>query len=94
MQSTLLPIYDGLDAARAAILAGRREGVVTLPEAVQARVREVAYFGDSSVYHLELASGKPVRVTAPNIGRGGAGFAPGERLRMRWPADSVVLLTE
>lgn len=41
MQTTLLPIYDGLEAARAGILASRREGAVTLPEAVQARVREV-----------------------------------------------------
>src|SRR5689334_264362 len=41
---TLLPIYDGLAAARAAILASRRFGEATLPEAVQARIRGV--FGE------------------------------------------------
>src|SRR5215207_434180 len=44
MQTTVLPIYEGIEAARAAILASRREGSVTLPEAVAARVREV--FGE------------------------------------------------
>jgi histidinol dehydrogenase len=38
---SLLPIYQGLDAARAAILASRRFGEVDLPEAVRTRVRVV-----------------------------------------------------
>ncbi|MBX5490207.1 MAG: histidinol dehydrogenase [Chloroflexi bacterium] len=41
MPTTLLPIYEGLAAARATILASRREGSVALPPAVQARIREV-----------------------------------------------------
>src|SRR5215210_914570 len=38
---SLLRVYDGLDAAREAILASRRFGEVDLPEAVRARIRDV-----------------------------------------------------
>lgn len=53
MQTTLLPIYEGLDAARATILASRREGTVTLPPAVQDRVQEV--FGEPLTAHEVVA---------------------------------------
>src|SRR2546430_16080493 len=38
---TVLPIYEGLDAARAAILASRQFGEMPLPDAVRARIRAV-----------------------------------------------------
>src|SRR5262249_19790387 len=38
---TVLPIYEGLDVARAAILASRQFGEAPLPDAVRARIRAV-----------------------------------------------------
>src|SRR5215210_7811845 len=38
---SLLPVYEGLAAARAAILASRQFGEAALPEPVRARIRSV-----------------------------------------------------
>jgi histidinol dehydrogenase len=54
---SLLRVYDGLEAARHAILASRRFGEVELPEAVRARIRAVfgAHLTAEQVVHRIIA---------------------------------------
>jgi putrescine transport system ATP-binding protein len=63
--------------------------------AVQGTVREIAYMGDMSIYLVQIASGKMLRVTLPNITRGGE--RPLEReegVWLSWHGSSPVVLTE
>lgn len=87
------PVWLAVRPEKIKILA---DGASAAPgdNCLDARLREVSYLGDNSIYHLELVSGKPVRVTAPNIGRVAAPMGSGERLRLCWPAESAVVLTE
>jgi putrescine transport system ATP-binding protein len=50
--------------------------------AVRGTVREIAYMGDMSIYLVELASGKLLRVTLPNTAR--RGERPIERQESVW----------
>jgi putrescine transport system ATP-binding protein len=63
--------------------------------AVRGTVREIAYMGDMSIYLVELASGKLLRVTLPNTAR--RGERPIERQEsvwLSWHGSSPVVLTE
>jgi putrescine transport system ATP-binding protein len=63
--------------------------------AVPGTVREIAYMGDMSIYLVQLASGKMVRVTLPNIMRGGERpIAREESVWLSWHGSSPVVLTE
>jgi len=56
-------------------------------------VREIAYRGEASTFHVALDGGKLVRVTLPNRARGGSAIQVGSMVSLRWPADAGVLLT-
>jgi putrescine transport system ATP-binding protein len=67
-----------------------------LPEnAVRGTVREIAYMGDMSIYLVQIASGKMLRVTRPNTTRGGERpIAREESVWLSWHGSSPVVLTE
>jgi len=56
-------------------------------------VREIAYRGEASTFHVALDGGKLVRVTLPNRARGGSAIQVGSTVSLRWPADAGMLLT-
>lgn len=58
-------------------------------------VDEIAYMGSLSIYHVRLASGKRILATLPNMDRHRRGNPTwGDRVHLRWEADScAVLLT-
>jgi putrescine transport system ATP-binding protein len=63
--------------------------------AARGTVREIAYMGDMSIYLVQLDSGKMVRVTLPNIRRGGERpLAREEKVWLSWHGSSPVVLTE
>ncbi len=63
--------------------------------AVRGTVREIAYMGDMSIYLVQLASGRMLRVTLPNITRGAErALARGESVWLSWHGSSPVVLTE
>jgi putrescine transport system ATP-binding protein len=60
----------------------------------QGTVKEIAYMGDMSIYIVELATGKLVRVTLPNVVRHAEDrFTAEERVYLSWHASSPVVLT-
>ena len=62
---------------------------------VRGIVREIAYMGDMSIYLVQLASGKMLRVTLPNTTRGGdRPIAREESVWLSWHGSSPVVLTE
>jgi putrescine transport system ATP-binding protein len=63
--------------------------------AVAGTVREIAYMGDMSIYLVQIASGKMLRVTLPNTSRE-AERPPGreEGVWLSWHGSSPVVLTE
>ncbi len=63
--------------------------------AVRGTVREIAYMGDMSIYLVQIESGKMLRVTLPNITRGGERpLAREEDVWLSWHGSSPVVLTE
>jgi putrescine transport system ATP-binding protein len=63
--------------------------------AVRGTVREIAYMGDMSIYLVQIASGKMLRVTLPNTMRGGERpLAREESVWLSWHGSSPVVLTE
>jgi putrescine transport system ATP-binding protein len=63
--------------------------------AVRGTVREIAYMGDMSIYLVQIASGKMLRVTLPNTLRGGERpIAREESVWLSWHGSSPVVLTE
>src|SRR5215468_41533 len=67
-----------------------------VPEnAVRGTVKEIAYMGDMSIYLVQIASGKLLRVTLPNTTRGGERpIAREESVWLSWHGSSPVVLTE
>jgi putrescine transport system ATP-binding protein len=57
-------------------------------------VREIAYRGDTSLYLVELGSGRQVRIAVPNVQQGGERIGRDERVQLSWHDTSPVLLTE
>jgi putrescine transport system ATP-binding protein len=63
--------------------------------AVRGTVSEIAYMGDMSIYLVRLASGAMMRVTLPNVMRGGERpIARNEAVWLSWHGSSPVVLTE
>jgi putrescine transport system ATP-binding protein len=63
--------------------------------AVRGTVREIAYMGDMSIYLVQIASGKMLRVTLPNTTRGAERpIAREESVWLSWHGSSPVVLTE
>jgi putrescine transport system ATP-binding protein len=62
---------------------------------VRGTVKEIAYMGDVSIYHVQIGSGKMVRVTLPNIMRdAGHRIMRDETVYLSWHESSPVVLTE
>ena len=73
-------------------LAKPGEGL-DLPNRLPGRVRDVAYLGDSCVYHVTLDGGKVVKATAPNLGRwDDQPFARDEAVTVGWAAAASILV--
>ncbi len=63
--------------------------------AVPGTVREIAYMGDMSIYLVQIASGRLLRVTLPNTTRGAERpIAREEGVWLSWHGSSPVVLTE
>ncbi|MBM0107870.1 polyamine ABC transporter ATP-binding protein [Steroidobacter sp. S1-65] len=61
----------------------------------QGIVKEIAYLGDMSVYLVQLASGKVVRITQPNTYRHAeASITWDQTVYLSWHASSPVVLSE
>jgi putrescine transport system ATP-binding protein len=74
----------------------RREEGGTSPcdNAVDGVIREIAYLGGLSTFLVEIPSGRRVRVTRPNIGRGAADqLARDHAVRLSWHEASPVILS-
>jgi putrescine transport system ATP-binding protein len=68
----------------------------TSPEenVVKGVVKEIAYMGDMSIYLVQIASGKTVRVTIPNVARHADDrITWDETVYLSWHAASPVVLT-
>jgi putrescine transport system ATP-binding protein len=59
---------------------------------VRGRVREVAYLGDTSVYLVQVESGRVLRVTRPNVSPEDR-ILGGEEVYLSWHASSPLVLT-
>jgi len=71
-----------------------REPPTVRENVAQGIVREIAYMGDMSIFIVELAGGKLVRVTLPNIMRRAEDrFSAEERVYLSWHASSPVVVT-
>ena len=64
-----------------------------LPNRLSGTLKDIAYLGDSCVYHVSLASGKTITVTAPSRGRWAEQpFKRDEAVEIGWqPANSLVV---
>jgi putrescine transport system ATP-binding protein len=70
-----------------------REGDCGTPNELGGRVKDIAYVGDSCIYHVVLDSGKLLRVTAPNLSRwADQPFARDDVVRVGWAADAGVIV--
>lgn len=56
-------------------------------------VSQIAYMGQSSILHIDLATGKRVRVTEANASRHEEAWRVGEGLHLGWAEDAAVVLT-
>ena len=69
----------------------------TAPEANQARgtIKEIAYFGSFTVYHLQMASGRVLKISQSNVERQpGAPLTWGDPAWVSWTDLSQVVLTQ
>jgi putrescine transport system ATP-binding protein len=97
-------VGHGISSAPDAVVwaAVRPEKMILAREAPRERfnaalgtIREVAYMGDISIYLVQLASGKNVRVTQPNTSRHADGaFTWDDRVWVCWHESSAVVVTE
>jgi putrescine transport system ATP-binding protein len=62
---------------------------------VAGEILDLAYFGDSTTYHVKIASGRKLKVSRMNHLRHGAeGFTWGDRIFMHWTDDAMVVVTQ
>jgi putrescine transport system ATP-binding protein len=56
-------------------------------------IKDLAYLGDSCVYHIQLPTGKVLKVTAPNHGRWtDRPFSRDEIVQLGWAGEASVLV--
>ena len=69
-------------------------GGLTAENAVRGVVKEIAYMGDLSIYLVQIATGKTVRVTLPNVMRHAEDrITWDETVYLSWHPSSPVVLT-
>jgi putrescine transport system ATP-binding protein len=57
------------------------------------KVNEIAYLGDISIFHVELSTGKIIRVTAPNVSRHlEDSITWNDQVWVSWSPDAAVVL--
>jgi ABC-type Fe3+/spermidine/putrescine transport system ATPase subunit len=57
------------------------------------QIKDVSYLGDISIYHVELASGRLIRVSRPNRSRWEQeDFSTGDKVWLSWDGSSPVVL--
>jgi len=61
---------------------------------VQGTVKDMAYFGSFTVYRLQLASGRILKISQSNTERQGAGLTWGDSAWASWSPLSQVVLTQ
>ena len=62
---------------------------------VQGTIKDIAYLGSLTTYHVLLDSGMPIKVTHTNAARYGASSLTwGERVHVWWYGSDVVVLTQ
>ncbi len=102
MEGTIY-VNHGVSAASDAVLwaAVRPEKIQLSVEPPQQQdnvtrgvVKEIAYMGDMSVYLVQLASGKMMRVTQPNAHRHADDITWDQQVYLHWHASSPVVLIE
>ena len=65
------------------------------PIRIQGRVRDVAYYGDTSHVVVEAADGLNLSVNVQNETRhGGSGVERGQNVWVYWTAEDSIVLTE
>ncbi len=65
------------------------------PNQLRGEIREIAYLGDVSIYHLELESGKRIQFTQPNVqALAEQPLTWGEEVVLGWQANSCGVLCE
>jgi putrescine transport system ATP-binding protein len=72
-----------------------RESPAQKSNAASGTIKEIAYMGDSSVYIVQLDSGKRMRITQPNTHRhADSPLTWEERVWVSWHESSAVVVTE
>ena len=61
---------------------------------VQGTVKDMAYFGSFTVYHLQLASGRTLKISQSNTERHGASLTWGDTAWASWSPLAQVVLTQ
>lgn len=93
--------HDGTLAAGTAVaIAVRPEKIALVAGAapdlsnrLQGTVRDIAYRGEASTYHVTLARGRALRVTLPNRSRfAGETVAPGASVWLAWDEAAGIVL--
>ena len=87
-----VPSLDPKAIEDAIVGCARPEGEHNL---VQGEVKEMAYFGSFTVYHLKLASGAVLKVSRANTERhADEEYTWGDRIWAHWSPSSQVVLTQ
>ena len=87
-------VEAGVGAAAGAGSAGQQPDARPAENCVRGVVKEIAYMGDMSIYLVQIASGKTVRVTIPNVARHADDrITWDETVYLSWHAGSPVVLT-
>lgn len=75
-------------------LAGEADAVATgAANRAVGQVRDIAYLGDVSIYHVDVGGGRTVIATEPNLRHvAEAAITWDDRVALAWPADSAVVL--
>ncbi|MBO1926060.1 ABC transporter ATP-binding protein [Thiomicrorhabdus sp. 6S2-11] len=92
------PLIEGMDVT----VAVRPEKIRVVPQCeagrpnqIQGVIKEIAYLGDVSIYHVELASGKRVQFTQSNIqALAEQPLNWEDKVCLTWQADACNLLLE
>ncbi len=90
-------VWTAIRPEKIQIARAAPDGADGAPAENQARgtVKEIAYMGDMSIYLVRLDSGSMVRVTLPNVMRGGERpIGREERVSLTWHGSSPVVLSE
>ena len=75
-------------------LALSRERPGAAANLLEGAIREIAYLGNLSVYHVDVGLAKPVQAAMANLRHGSAaGIGAGDRVFLAWDPGDGVLLT-